>query len=175
MDLSYPIGQFDLTQPVAPEARPELIAIIAGAPARFREAVRGLDDAQLDTPYRPDGWTVRQVVHHAADSHMNAFMRFRWALTEDNPAVRGYNQVKWAELHDSRTLPVDASLALLDGLHARWTDLLRSMSQADFERTFEHSELGPLPLDRVLGLYAWHTRHHAAHITGLRDRSGWTP
>jgi hypothetical protein len=173
VDLSYPIGKFDLKQSVAPEERPGLIAIVEGAPVRFREAVSGLDDAQLDTPYRPGGWTVRQTVHHVAESHMQAFARFRWALTEDNPAVKAYDEAKWAELHDSKTLPVVVSLTLLDALHTRWVDLLRSMTDADYARTMEHSQLGPLRLDRVLGLYAWHTRHHAAHITGLRERMGW--
>lgn len=173
VDLSYPIGRFDVKQSVAPEARPALIEVIAGAPVRFSMAVSGLDDAQLDTPYRPGGWTVRQTVHHVAESHMQAFSRFRWALTEDNPAVKGYNEAKWAELHDSRTLPVAVSLTLLEALHTRWTDLLHSMTDIDFARTFDHSDLGPFRLDGALGLYAWHTRHHAAHITGLRERMGW--
>jgi DinB superfamily len=173
IDLSYPIGKFDWKERIASDKRAERIAIVAGAPARFREAVRGLDDAQLDTPYRPGGWTVRQLTHHVGDSHMNGFLRFRWALTEQNPALRGYDQVKWSELHDSKTLPVEPSLTLLEGLHARWTDLLRSMTDADFERTIEHSELGPLRLEQVLALYAWHTRHHATHITALRERMGW--
>jgi uncharacterized damage-inducible protein DinB len=173
VDLSYPIGQYDLKQSVSPEERPGLITIVEGAPARFREAVSGLDDAQLDTPYRPGGWTLRQTVHHVAESHMQAFSRFRWALTEDNPAVKAYDEAKWAELHDSKTLPVEVSLTLLEALHLRWVDLLRSMTDAEYGRTMQHSQLGPLRLDRVLGLYAWHTRHHAAHITGLRERMGW--
>lgn len=173
VDLAYPIGQFDWKQNFAPEERPAWIAIIEGAPARFREAVSGLDDAQLDTPYRPGGWTVRQTVHHAAESHMMAFSRFRWALTEPNPAVKGYSEAKWAELEDARSMPAAASLTLLEGLHARWAYLLRSMSDADFARTFEHSDLGALRLDQALALYAWHTRHHAMHITGLRERMGW--
>jgi uncharacterized damage-inducible protein DinB len=173
IDLSYPIGKFDLKQSIAPEERPGLIAIVEGAPARFREAVKGLDDAQLDTPYRPGGWTVRQTVHHVAESHMQAFSRFRWALTEDNPSVKAYDEAKWAELHDSKTLPVEVSITLLDALHTRWVDLLRSMTESEYGRTMEHSQLGPLRLDRVLGLYAWHTRHHAAHLTGLRERMGW--
>lgn len=171
--LSYPIGRYDMKQSVSRDERPALIAVIEAAPARFREAVAGLDDAQLDTPYRPDGWTVRQVVHHAAESHMHATLRFRWALIDDNPAVKAYEEAKWAELYDSRTLPVAPSLAILDGLHARWTSLLRSMSGEQFARTFQHSEIGPLRLDQVLGIYAWHSRHHAAHITGLRERMGW--
>ncbi len=174
INLSYPIGKFDWKQTIAPQQRAALIAEIVKSPDRFRKAIAGLDDAQLDTRYRPDGWTVRQVIHHAADSHMNAFLRFRWALTEVNPPIRGYDQRKWSELHDSRTLPVEASLRLLEGLHARWSDLLQSMSDEQFSRTLEHSELGPVRLDLMLALYAWHSQHHAAHITSLRDRMGWT-
>jgi hypothetical protein len=173
MNLSFPIGEFDWTQTVAPERRRQLINEIAAAPANFRGAVRGLNDRQLDTPYRPDGWTVRQVIHHVADSHMNSFIRFRLALTEEQPAVNGYNEKEWAKLHDSHTLPVELSLQLLDGLHGRWTDMLRSMTAADFERSFHHSERGLIRLDTNLALYAWHSRHHAAHITGLRERMGW--
>jgi len=173
MDLSYPIGRFDFHKPVAAETRAQLIAEIEAAPARLREAVRGLGDEQLDTPYRPGGWTVRQVVHHVADSHMNSYMRFRLALTEEEPAVRGYDQEKWAELPDARTSPVETSLALLDGLHVRWVALLRSLAEADFDRRFRHSELGLVRLDTNLALYAWHGRHHTAHITGLRGRMGW--
>lgn len=173
-DLSYPIGRYDLKRAVPPEERPELIAVIESAPARFRDAVRGLNDAQLDTPYRPGGWSVRQVVHHAAESHMHVLLRFRWALIDDNPAVKAYDEAKWAELHDSRTLAVEPSLLILEGLHARWVALMRSMTDAQFARTFQHSDLGPLSLDRVLGLYAWHSRHHAAHIVQLRERMGWT-
>jgi hypothetical protein len=173
MDLSYPIGRFDFGKPVAAEARPQLIAEIEAAPARFREAVRGLADEQLDTPYRPGGWTVRQVVHHVADSHMNSYLRFRLALTEEEPAVKGYDQTKWAEMRDVRNGPVEMSLALLDGLHVRWVALLKSMTDADFERRFRHSEIGLVRLDTNLALYAWHGRHHAAHITGLRERMGW--
>jgi hypothetical protein len=173
IDLSYPLGKFNWKQQVTAEGRASRIAVIENAPGLFREAVRGLSDGQLDTPYRPGGWTVRQVVHHVADSHMNSFVRFRLALTEDNPAVRGYDQAKWSELADSRIVPVEASLSLLGGLHARWTALLRSMTDSDFARTFVHSELGAVPLEQILALYAWHTRHHAAHITGLRERMGW--
>ena len=173
MSLSFPIGEFDWTQTVAPDRRTQLINEIAAAPANFRKAVRGLTDRQLDTPYRPDGWTVRQVIHHVADSHMNSYIRFRLALTEEQPAVNGYNEKEWAKLHDSHTLPVELSLQLLDGLHGRWVDMLRSMTGADFERSFHHSERGLIRLDMNLALYAWHSRHHAAHITRLRERMGW--
>lgn len=172
-DLSFPIGKFDWNQSFAPAGRAGWIATIENAPVKFREAVGGLDNSQLDTAYRPGGWTVRQTVHHAAESHMHAFLRTRWALIDDNPAVKAYDEAKWAELHDSRTLPVEPSLILLEGLHARWTDLWRSMTDAQFARTYQHSELGPLSLDRVLALYAWHARHHAAHITALRRRMSW--
>ncbi|HEY1220957.1 MAG TPA: putative metal-dependent hydrolase [Bryobacteraceae bacterium] len=173
MDLSYPIGKFDFKAPVEPDSRPQLIAEIGAAPARFRDAVRGLDVQQLDTPYRPGGWTVRQVIHHVPDSHMNAYIRFRLALTEDSPTIKPYDQTKWAELRDARTAPVEVSLQLIDGLHQRWVELLRSLSVADFDRTFRHPELGIVRLDTNLALYAWHGRHHAAHITCLRDRMGW--
>jgi len=173
MDLSYPIGKFDFQQTVDPQSRWGLIADIAAAPAQFRQAAGGLDDAQLDTPYRPGGWTVRQTVHHVADSHMNSFLRFRLALTEDEPLVVPYQQQLWANLHDSLTAPVATSLQLLDSLHKRWVTLLTSLSGADFERTFRHPEIGLVRLDLNLALYAWHGRHHAAHITRLRDRMGW--
>jgi hypothetical protein len=173
MDLSFPIGKFDWTQTVGPGRRAESIEVLAGAPAKFRAAVRGLNDSQLDTPYRPDGWTSRQVIHHVADSHMNSYIRFRLALTEPTPSVAGYNEKEWAKLHDSRTMPLEPSLQLLEGLHSRWVDLLTSMSDADFERAFRHSERGLIRLETNLALYAWHSRHHAAHITALRDRMGW--
>ena len=173
MDLSYPIGTFDFQQPVPPESRLDLIDQIAATPSRVREALYGLTDAQLDTPYRPGGWTVRQVVHHLADSHMTSYLRFRFALTEADPPAKGYDQATWAELPDARSAPVENSLEILDGLHKRWVALLRSMGPEDFARTFRHSELGPLRLDTNLALYAWHGRHHVAHITGLRQRMGW--
>ncbi len=173
MDLSYPIGKFDFARPVAPESVPELIGQVAAAPARFRDAVRGLTESQLDTPYRPGGWSVRQVVHHVADSHMNSYIRFRLALTETTPPAKGYDQTKWAELPDARTAPVEVSLGLLENLHLRWVALLRAMTAEDFSRVFIHSEQGPMRLDTNLALYAWHGRHHAAHIEGLRDRMSW--
>jgi hypothetical protein len=173
MDLSYPIGKFNWTQTIAPAERVQLIDDIAAAPAKFREAVRGLDDDQLDTPYRPGGWTVRQVIHHVADSHMNSYIRFRLALTEEQPAVNGYKEEEWAKLHDSQTMPVEISLQLLTALHGRWVDMLGSMPDAAFERTFRHSERGLIRLDTNLALYSWHSRHHTAHITGLRERMGW--
>ena len=173
MDLSYPIGRFDFKQVVIPEQYPGLIEEIATAPARLRDAVRGLDEAQLDTPYRPGGWTVRQTVHHLADSHMNSFMRWRLALTEPEPTIRPYDQAAWGELADSRIAPVELSLHLIENLHARWVVLLKTLSDADLARSFRHPELGVVRLDTNLALYAWHGRHHTAHITGLRERNGW--
>ena len=173
MDLSYPIGKFDFKQTVTPGQYPGLIEEIAAAPARFRDAVRGLDDAQLDTPYRPGGWTVRQTVHHVADSHMNSFIRLRLALTEHEPTIRPTIRRRGRELADSRTAPVELSLQLIENLHARWVLLLKTLSDADFARTFRHPEIGLVRLDTNLALYAWHGRHHAAHITGLRERNGW--
>lgn len=146
---------------------------IAETPAHMRAAVAGLTDAQLDTPYRPGGWTVRQVVHHVPDSHMNSYVRFRLALTEDAPVIKPYEEARWAELHDARTLPIEPSLELLESLHARWVPLLRSLTEADWKRMFRHPELGPVRLEQNAALYAWHGRHHVAHITKLRERMSW--
>jgi hypothetical protein len=174
MDLSYPIGKFTMPETVSREERHESIEEIAAAPARFRMAVQGLDDRQLDTPYRPGGWTVRQVIHHFADSHINAYVRFRLALTEDEPTIKPYDEKQWAELSDARTAPLEDSLELIESLHRRWVTLLRSLSEADFARAFRHPELaGRVRLDTYLTMYGWHCRHHAAHIAGLRDRMGW--
>lgn len=173
MDLSYPIGEYEAPVSVDAGQRREWLRQIAATPAQFREAVRGLDDAQLDTPYRPGGWTVRQVVHHLADSHMNAYIRYRLALTEDQPTINAYDQGLWAELADARTLPVEDSLAILEGIHRRWVALAESLEEADFARTFIHPERGIVRLDSNLAMYAWHGRHHAAHILRLRERMGW--
>jgi len=172
-ELSYPIGGFDFRAPVPAAHRPRLIAEMEAAPGLLRQAVDHLDDRQLDTPYRPGGWTVRQVVHHVPDSHMNSYMRFRLALTEDEPTIKPYDEALWASLHDASTMPPAPSLQLLENLHNRWVVLLRSMTDADFERTFRHPELGAVRLDTNLALYAWHGRHHTAHITRLRQRMGW--
>jgi uncharacterized damage-inducible protein DinB len=173
MDLSYPIGKFECPKSITPEMRAQWIGEIEAAPAWFRAAIQGLTEQQLDTPYRPGGWTVRQVVHHVADSHLHSYIRFRLALTEDQPTIKPYDQAKWAELPDARTAPVETSLQLIDSLHQRWVLLLRSMSDADFARTFLHPERGVMRLDINLAMYAWHSRHHRAHITGLRERMGW--
>jgi hypothetical protein len=173
MELSYPIGKFDWNAAVAPESVPGLIDDIAATPGWLREAVQGLSDAQLDTPYRPGGWTVRQLVHHVADSHANMYIRLRLALTEDEPTIKPYDQDKWATLADAASLPVAISLQFLEAMHTRWVALLRSLSTVDFERSFRHPEVGLVRLDRATAGYAWHGRHHTAHITGLRERMGW--
>jgi uncharacterized damage-inducible protein DinB len=150
-----------------------LIDEIAAAPAALRKAVEGLTEAQLDTPYRPGGWSVRQVAHHVPDSHMNAYVRFKLAVTEDSPTIKPYDEAAWAELADVKTVPVATSLALLDAVHERWVAFLRSLGEADWARTFRHPELGVVPLEKNLALYAWHGRHHVAHVTALRERIGW--
>ncbi len=172
-ELSYPIGKFKWEGDATDEQRQQLIDEIAGTPARVRAAVEGLSAEQLETPYRPGGWTVRQVVHHIADSHLNSYVRFRLALTEDEPTIKPYHEDRWAELDDARTAPLEVSLALLESLHERWVQLLKSLKAEDFARTFKHPEMGVVSLDKNVGLYAWHGRHHVAHITGLRERMGW--
>lgn len=171
-DVRYPIGRFTPV-PADTEARRRAIADIAALPARLREAVAGLTDAQLDTPYRPGGWTVRQVVHHVADSHLNAYTRLKLALTEDAPRITPYDEKAWAELADAR-LPAAVSLDLLDSVHARWIAVYGGMDEAQFARTFVHPEHPePQTLDRQAQMYSWHSRHHVAHVTGLRQREGW--
>ncbi len=173
-DLRFPIGRFQFEEAISPQGRDRCIGEIERAPAEVRAAVAGLSPEQLDTPYRPGGWTVRQVVHHLPDSHLNNYVRFRLALTEDEPTIKPYAEERWAELEDARTGPIDISLSLLDSLHQRWIMLIRSLAPADFSRTFRHPELGIVPLDRNIQLYAWHGRHHAAHINALRERMQWT-
>ncbi len=172
-DPSYPISKFTYDGPPTPEQRNKLIDDIEQTPARLRAAVQGLTPQQLDTPYRDGGWTVRQVTHHVPDSHMNAYIRFKLGLTEDEPTIKPYEQERWAELEDTRSTPPEVSLALLDSLHARWVRLLRSIKPEDWKRTFRHPELGVMPLEKNLALYAWHGRHHVAHVTELRKRMGW--
>lgn len=171
-DLRYPVGAFDFAAPVTSNMRAPAIDALAALPARMRAAVAGLTDAQLDTPYRPGGWTVRQLVHHVADSHMNAYIRTKLALTETEPTIKPYDGDTWAPLPDSRLL-VDVSLAILDGVHARWAAVWRSLAPAQFGRVFHHPELGTVTLDLQLQHYAWHCRHHVAHVTSLREREGW--
>jgi len=174
MDLRYPIGPFQWTGSITSDQRKQFICDIAEAPQALRAAVRGLSSKQLETPYRPDGWTVRQVVHHVPESHMNSYIRVKLALTEDEPTVKPYAEDRWAQLRDVQETPIETSLALLESLHHRWVILLRSLSDADFKRQFKHPEIGTVSLDRNLALYAWHGKHHVAHITSLRDRMGWT-
>jgi uncharacterized damage-inducible protein DinB len=171
-DPRFPLGKFDKST-ISRDRRTEFIQTIADLPQRIRDAVKGLDEKQLDTPYRPGGWTVRQTVHHVADSHLNSYVRFKLALTEDGPpTIVPYYEDRWAELADSK-LPVDVSLALIDGLHQRWATLLTAMSDDDFGRIFKHPETGDWTLEAALALYAWHSKHHTAHISRLRERVGW--
>jgi uncharacterized damage-inducible protein DinB len=173
--LRYPTGRFHRPRgPLTDGQRREMIEVIARTPNDLRAAVRGLSDAQLETAYRPGGWTVRQVVHHVPDSHMNAFIRFKLALTEDTPMIKPYDEAEWAKLADSRETPIETSLTLLSALHDRWVRLLQAMTAADFARRMNHPEWeSPLSLDTVLALYAWHGPHHIAHITSLKQRQGW--
>ena len=173
MDPRYPIGTFTPPPSFTPALRAEYIEQIAAVPARLREAVVGLTEPYLGHPYREDGWTVAQVVHHVADSHINAYVRFKLAVTEDNPPVKAYNEARWAELADAAAGDVRGSLDLLESLHGRWVAFLRSLDAAQFDRTYNHSAMGPVTLDHALALYAWHGRHHTAHITALRERMGW--
>ena len=173
-DLRYPIGKFQFDKDSTPEKRAGWIREIASAPSLYRAAVSGLTAAQIDTPYRDGGWTVRQVIHHVADSHMNSFIRTKLALTEDVPTIKPYNQDAWVTLADVTGMDVELSLALLEGLHARYAALFSSLRPQDFARTFLHPENGPTTIERNLQIYAWHGKHHAAHITGLRARKGWT-
>lgn len=173
MDLRYPIGPFTFEGPLTDSQRQRFIDQIAETPAKLCAAVEGLSPHQLDTPYRPGGWTARQVVHHLPDSHLNSYIRFKLALTEEEPTIKSYYEDRWAELEDARYAPIDISLALLESLHRRWVLLLRSLTAKDFARAFLHPELGVMSLDKNVSLYAWHGRHHVAHITSLRERSGW--
>src|SRR5689334_9810728 len=158
-DLRYPIGKFTFTENPSETDREQTIAAITEAPANDRAAVSGLSAEQLETPYRPGGWTVRQVVHHVFDSHLNSYTRFRLALTEDEPLIKPYDEAAWAELTDAKTAPVEVSLTLLEALHARWVMLLNSLSSSDWQRTFRHPELGVVSLEKNVQLYAWHGKH----------------
>src|SRR6266436_193065 len=169
MDLQYPVGRFAWLDDVSPDDRRRYIDEIEQTPEKLRAAVTGLSEQQLDTPYRPGGWTVRQVVHHLPDSHLNSYTRFRLALTEDSPTIKPYDEAAWAELPDAKAGPIAPSLELLEGLHGRWVRLLNSLGDSEYARAFKHPELGEVRLDWTLGLYDWHCRHHLAHITNLRD------
>jgi len=171
-DLRYPVGRFNPPAASLPSIRSAHIQTLRQLPANLRAAVRGLSDAQLDTPYRDGGWTVRQVIHHVADSHANSYVRFKLALTEEWPTIKLYDEAAWARLADSG-LPVDVSLTWIEAMHGRWVVLLESMTEEDFQQGFNHPENGRQNLARTLALYDWHSRHHTAHITGLRARQGW--
>jgi len=172
-DPRYPIGKFTFSGPPDEEQRKRLVDDIAQAPAALRAAVQGLTPKQIETPYRDGGWTVRQVIHHVPESHMNAYIRFKLALTEDAPTIKPYMEDRWAKLPDVQSTPLEVSLSLLDSLHDRWVRLLRSLQPQDWKRTFNHPELGIMPLEKNLALYSWHGKHHTAHITELRKKMRW--
>jgi len=173
-ELRYPTGRFARPDSLTADQRRAAIETIVATPSKLRAAVRGLGDSQLDTPYRPGGWTVRQVIHHVPDSHANAYCRFKLALTEDTPTIKPYDESAWAKLEDSRTTSIETSLTMLDVIHDRWVRILRAMSPEDFSRRLNHPENGIMSLDQLLTMYAWHGPHHVAHVTRLREREGWT-
>lgn len=172
MDPRYPIGPFAMPVEVTPALRQQAIAEIASTPGKLRAAVKGLNDAQLDTPYREGGWTVRQVVHHVPDSHMNAYIRLRLALTEEKPTIKPYEEARWAELADAK-LPIEVSQRLLDCVHSRWDVVWRAMKPEHFVRPLIHPDHGERNIDWLLFVYEWHGKHHTAHITELRKQKGW--
>lgn len=172
-DLRYPLGKWKPEPSIDAGTRASLIKQIAAAPADLAAAVKGLGDRQLDTPYRDGGWTPRQIVHHIADSHMNGYVRCKLGFTEDNPTIKPYAEQHWAETADGKSAPLDVSLPVIEGLHKRWVQFLQSLDDAAFKRTVQHPEKGPMSIADLLQLYAWHGRHHTAHITGLRQRQGW--
>ena len=176
-DLRFPIGKFEWVPPrnaaEMAKRRAHYIEVLEQLPATFSKAVSGLTPEQLETPYRPEGWTVRQLAGHVPDSHANAYIRFKLALTEYEPTIKPYKEDMWARLPDTANTPVEVSLQLLSALHARWVALLRGMDSSDFGRTLRHPEMGVLELNRMLALYAWHSEHHTAHVTALRKRMGW--
>jgi uncharacterized damage-inducible protein DinB len=172
-DLRFPVGKFEDSREKSNEVRREYIKTISELPKALREACKGLSEEQLETAYRPDGWTVKQVVHHVADSHANSLIRFKLALTEDSPLIKTYHEDLWAELPDAKHAPIELSLMMIDAIHQRWALLLNSMEPEDFEKNLRHPEHGEVSLNYMLGLYDWHSRHHTAHITHLRERSGW--
>jgi hypothetical protein len=171
--LRFPVGEFAIDPVITPEKRRAWMTAITELPVQLHAALDGLNETQLDTRYRTDGWTLRQVVHHLADAHLNGFVRFKLALTEDNPPIKTYEETLWAETRDGREAPVELSLRLLEALHARWGILLGSLAESDFKRSFNHPDRGIMTIDKALQLYAWHGLHHTAHITGLRARQGW--
>jgi hypothetical protein len=172
-DPRYPIGKFSFDGTLTEQQKTQCLDEIEQAPARLRAAVHGLTDQQLDTPYRDGGWTVRQVVHHVPDSHMNSYVRFKLALTEDEPTIRPYMENLWAELPEAKSAPIELSLSLLESLHTRWMLVLRGIKPEQWKRNLRHPEMGVLSLEKTLALYAWHGRHHVAHVTVLREKMGW--
>ena len=172
-DIRYPIGKWVRKATVDADDCAAMIQQIAAAPAEIAAAVNGLNDGQLDTPYRDGGWSPRQIVHHIADSHMNAYTRFKLGITEDNPTIKPYDEQLWSETVDAKTAPVDVSLPIIDGVHRRWVQFLRSLDGKALARTIQHPVNGPMTLTDLLQLYSWHGKHHTAHITGLRQRNGW--
>lgn len=173
IDLRYPVGKYE-PQPYSPQQLAAWLNDIQFLPQAIENAIHDLDEAQLQTPYRPGGWTVHQLVHHVADSHMNAYIRFKLGLSEDNPTIKPYEEKRWAEMADTKNLPVNISITLLYALHARWYELLKNITEKEFERTVVHPEHArQMTLWFLLGLYAWHSKHHVAHITALRERNGW--
>lgn len=172
-DLRYPVGRFERPATVTAADRQLFVAAIAAAPAQLREATAGLDDARLDTPYRDGGWTLRQVVHHLPDSHVNAYVRCKLALTEDNPTIKTYVEHRWAEMADAKSAPIQSSLQLLEATHQRWLACLQALPAEAFARQLVHPDSGPMTIDTLLALYAWHGRHHIAHIAELRRARGW--
>ena len=172
-DPRYPIGKFDIKINVTKEMRSELIKTLETLPSQLRTEVENLSEQQLDKPYRDGGWTVRHVIHHIPDSHINSQVRFKLALTEDNPTIKTYEEHLWAELQDTFNTPIDVSLNLLESLHKRWAILLNSLTDEQFEKTFQHPEWGKVSLSTSLAMYAWHSKHHLAHITELKNKMGW--
>jgi uncharacterized damage-inducible protein DinB len=172
-DPRYPIGKFSFDGSLTEQQKSRFLDDLEQTPARLRAAVQGLSEQQLETPYRDGGWTVRQVVHHVPDSHMNSYVRFKLALTEDEPTIRPYMENLWAELPEAKTAPVELSLALLESLHKRWNLMLRGIRPDQWNRTFRHPEMGTMNLEKALALYAWHGHHHVAHVTALREKMGW--
>jgi uncharacterized damage-inducible protein DinB len=172
-DPRYPIGKFAYAGTLTAEQKQQYLTDIEQTPTRLRASLSGLSDQQLDTPYRDGGWTLRQVAHHVVDSHMNSYIRFKLALTEEEPTIKPYMESLWAELPEARHAPIAVSLALLDSLHQRWMLMLRTFTDVEWKRTFRHPEMGPMTLEKTLALYAWHGHHHVAHITNLRTQKGW--
>jgi hypothetical protein len=172
-DPRFPIGKFTYETAPTAEQRKTLIENIARTPAALRASIQGLSEKQIETPYRDGGWTVRQVVHHVPESHMNAYVRFKLALTEDEPTIKTYEEDRWAKLPDVQSTPLEVSLSMLELLHDRWVRVLRAIQPEEWKRTFRHPELGVVPLEKNLALYSWHGQHHVAHVTELRKRMGW--